>query len=84
MWYQFAKTAAEEAATNFLTENNINYVVLKPTATIGPLLQPELNESSAFIFHLINGTKLLFGRNTFTSSFHTLSLFDVGLEFFPI
>jgi nucleoside-diphosphate-sugar epimerase len=59
MWYQYAKTAAEEAATIFLTEINIDYIVINPTATIGPLLQPELNESSAFIFRLIKGFQLV-------------------------
>ncbi|CAK8576942.1 unnamed protein product [Lathyrus sativus] len=57
MWYSYAKTSAEEAATKFLTENNIDYVVMNPSVTIGPLLQPELNQSSAFIFDLINGSK---------------------------
>ncbi|XP_050893982.1 phenylacetaldehyde reductase [Lathyrus oleraceus] len=56
MWYSYAKTSAEEAATKFLTENNIDYVVMNPAVTIGPLLQPVLNQSSAFIFDLINGS----------------------------
>ncbi|XP_058730333.1 cinnamoyl-CoA reductase CAD2-like isoform X2 [Vicia villosa] len=30
MWYSYAKTSAEEAATKFLTENNIDYVVMNP------------------------------------------------------
>ncbi|XP_058730332.1 cinnamoyl-CoA reductase CAD2-like isoform X1 [Vicia villosa] len=59
MWYSYAKTSAEEAATKFLTENNIDYVVMNPGVTIGPLLQPELNQSSAFIFDLINGSETL-------------------------
>ncbi|GAU22590.1 hypothetical protein TSUD_93580 [Trifolium subterraneum] len=58
MWYQFAKTSAEEVATKFLTENNIDYVVMNPAVTIGPLLQPELNGSSEtfpnFTFGWIN------------------------------
>lgn len=55
MWYQFAKVSAEEAATKFLTENDIDYVIMNPAVTIGPLLQPELNGSSSLIFDLING-----------------------------
>jgi hypothetical protein len=55
MWLQYAKTSAEEAATKFLTENNIDYVVMNPAVTIGPLLQPELNGSSSLILDLING-----------------------------
>lgn len=56
MWYQFAKTSAEEAATKFLTENNIDHVVMNPAVALGPLLQSELNESSTLILNLINGT----------------------------
>ncbi|KAK2381223.1 NAD(P)-binding Rossmann-fold superfamily protein [Trifolium repens] len=57
MWLQYAKTSAEEAATKFLTENNIDYVVMNPAVTIGPLLQPELNGSSSLILDLINGSE---------------------------
>ncbi|XP_058735181.1 cinnamoyl-CoA reductase CAD2-like [Vicia villosa] len=57
MWYQFAKTLAEEAANKFLTENNIDCIVMNPAMTIGPLLQPELNESSTLILDLINGSE---------------------------
>lgn len=57
MWYQFAKVSAEEAATKFLTENDIDYVIMNPAVTIGPLLQPELNGSSSLIFDLINGSQ---------------------------
>lgn len=57
MWYQFAKTSAEEAATKFLTENNIDYVVMNPAVAIGPLLQSEINESSTLILDLINGSE---------------------------
>lgn len=55
MWYQYAKTSAEEVATKFLTENNIDYVVMNPAVTIGPLLQPELNGSSNLVLNLLNG-----------------------------
>jgi hypothetical protein len=64
MWYQFAKTSAEEAATKFLTENNIDYVVMNPAVSIGPLLQPELNDTSTLLLDLINGI-LLFGGDGF-------------------
>ncbi|CAJ2679785.1 unnamed protein product, partial [Trifolium pratense] len=57
MWLQYAKTSAEEVATKFLTENNIDYVVMNPAVTIGPLLQPELNGSSSLILDLINGSE---------------------------
>ncbi|KAL5052654.1 hypothetical protein RYX36_033336, partial [Vicia faba] len=57
MWYSYAKTSAEEAATKFLTENNIDHVVMNPDVTIGPLLQPELNQNYAFIFDFIIGSE---------------------------
>lgn len=57
MWYQYAKTSAEEVATKFLTENNIDYVVMNPAVTIGPLLQPELNGSSNLVLNLLNGSE---------------------------
>ncbi|KAJ1410236.1 hypothetical protein SESBI_22150 [Sesbania bispinosa] len=46
MWYQFAKTSAEDTARKFLNKNNIDLVVINPAMSIGPLLQPELNGSS--------------------------------------
>ncbi|KAL5054901.1 hypothetical protein RYX36_035583 [Vicia faba] len=51
------KTSAEEAANKFLTENKIDYVVMNPAVAIGPLLQPELNDSSTLILNLINGSE---------------------------
>ncbi|KAJ1379948.1 hypothetical protein SESBI_46432 [Sesbania bispinosa] len=56
MWYQFAKTSAEDTARKFLNENNIDLVVINPAMSIGPLLQPELNGSSSFVLNLINGS----------------------------
>ncbi|KAJ1410228.1 hypothetical protein SESBI_22142 [Sesbania bispinosa] len=56
LWYQFAKTSAEDAARKFLNENNIDLVVINPAMSIGPLLQPELNGSSSSILNLINGS----------------------------
>jgi nucleoside-diphosphate-sugar epimerase len=65
MWYQYAKTSAEEVATKFLKENNIDYVVMNPAVTIGPLLQPELNGSSYLIFNLINGNLYFVIKHSF-------------------
>jgi hypothetical protein len=65
MWYQFAKTSAEEAATKFLTQNNIDYVVMNPAVSIGPLLQPELNDTSTLLLDLINGILLFVGDGFF-------------------
>jgi nucleoside-diphosphate-sugar epimerase len=65
MWYQFAKTSAEEAATKFLTQNNIDYVVMNPAVSIGPLLQPDLNDTSTLLLNLINGILLFVGDGFF-------------------
>ncbi|KAI9076914.1 hypothetical protein K1719_041130 [Acacia pycnantha] len=48
-WYSLGKTLAEEAAWKFAKENGIDLVALNPAFVIGPLLQPLLNESSAYI-----------------------------------
>ena len=60
MWYQFAKTSAENAAWKFVNENNIDLVVINPSITIGPLLQTELNTSATNVLDLLNGNLLLF------------------------
>jgi nucleoside-diphosphate-sugar epimerase len=65
MWYQFAKTSAEEAATKFLTQNNIDYVVMNPAVSIGPLLQPDLNDTSTLLLNLINDILLFVGDGFF-------------------
>ncbi|CAL0329367.1 unnamed protein product [Lupinus luteus] len=56
-WYAFSKISAEDIAWKFVKENNIDMVVINPTVTVGPLLQPELNSSAAIIFNLINGSE---------------------------
>ncbi|KAL2328798.1 hypothetical protein Fmac_022225 [Flemingia macrophylla] len=55
-WYALSKTLAEDAARNFLNEYDIKLVVINPGASIGPVLQPELNLSSSLILNLINGS----------------------------
>ncbi|MED6179938.1 hypothetical protein PIB30_005396 [Stylosanthes scabra] len=57
MWYAFGKTTAENVARKFLSENNIELVVINQSLTIGPLLQPELNASVSIILNLINGSE---------------------------
>ncbi|KAH1141175.1 hypothetical protein AAZX31_12G019000 [Glycine max] len=63
-WYAFAKTSAEDAARKFLSEYDIKLVVINPSMSIGPLLQPELNASSSSILNLINGSPT-FSNNSF-------------------
>ena len=60
MWYQFAKTSAENVAWKFANENNIDLVVINPSITIGPLLQPELTTSGSTVLDLVNGNLLFF------------------------
>ncbi|URD98483.1 NmrA-like family [Musa troglodytarum] len=55
-WYVLSKTLAEEAAWKFAKENAIDIVTINPGMVLGPLLQPTLNTSSAFILNLINGS----------------------------
>ncbi|CAO2837308.1 unnamed protein product [Amaranthus hypochondriacus] len=57
MWYALSKTLAEEAAWKFVKENEIDMVCMNPTMTIGPILQPTLNESVASLLNLINGSE---------------------------
>ncbi|XP_073226928.1 cinnamoyl-CoA reductase CAD2-like isoform X2 [Cicer arietinum] len=55
LWYTLSKTLAEAAAWKFVNENNIDMVVINPSMVVGPLLQPEINESVEPILNLING-----------------------------
>ncbi|RYR69608.1 hypothetical protein Ahy_A03g016167 isoform B [Arachis hypogaea] len=63
-WYSFGKTSAENVARKFLSENNIDLVVINQAMTIGPLLQPELNASVSTILNLVNGSET-FPNKTF-------------------
>ncbi|CAL5426114.1 unnamed protein product [Camellia sinensis] len=54
---QNAKTSAEDAAWKFAKEKCIDMVVINPSIVIGPLLQPNLNASSAAILELIHGSQ---------------------------
>ncbi|KAF0689127.1 Aste57867_19399 [Aphanomyces stellatus] len=57
-WYYVSKTAAEREAWSFvakLTEPHFDLVTMCPTLTLGPMLQPELNQSSQKIFNFMTG-----------------------------
>ncbi|KAK7264044.1 hypothetical protein RJT34_31647 [Clitoria ternatea] len=60
LWYTLSKTLAESAAWKFVRENNIDMVAINPSVVIGPLLQPEINASSALVVNLINGCSQTF------------------------
>ncbi|CAJ1934030.1 unnamed protein product [Sphenostylis stenocarpa] len=55
MWYHLSKTLAENAAWNFVNENNIDMITINPGMVAGKLLQPEINESVEYILNVING-----------------------------
>ncbi|XP_028758799.1 tetraketide alpha-pyrone reductase 1-like [Neltuma alba] len=55
--YILSKILAEEAAWNFVKENNIDMVTMNPGTVIGPLLQPTFNTTSATITILFDGAK---------------------------
>ncbi|GMH07644.1 hypothetical protein Nepgr_009484 [Nepenthes gracilis] len=57
LWYPLSKTWAENAAWKFVREKGIDMVVMHPAVTVGPLLQPTLNESASLVLQLISGAK---------------------------
>ncbi|TKY67826.1 Cinnamoyl-CoA reductase 1 [Spatholobus suberectus] len=56
-WYVLSKTLAEEAAWKFAKENSLDLVSLNPAMVVGPVLQAEINTSSAAVLNLINGSE---------------------------
>jgi len=61
---------AEEAAWKFAKEHNIDLVTINPGLVIGPLLQPELNTSSAFVLDFLDG-------NYYYTLCSKMSIFDL-------
>ncbi|KAG9407331.1 hypothetical protein AC1031_002059 [Aphanomyces cochlioides] len=58
MWYGVSKTVAERTAWEFvenLKEPHFDLVTMCPTWILGPMLQPELNESSQKIYDYLVG-----------------------------
>ncbi|RDX94884.1 Cinnamoyl-CoA reductase 1, partial [Mucuna pruriens] len=53
-WYPVAKTEAERAAWGF---EGVEVVAIHPATCLGPLLQPELNASSAVLRELMVGSR---------------------------
>ncbi|XP_057431621.1 cinnamoyl-CoA reductase 1 isoform X2 [Lotus japonicus] len=55
-WYPVSKTAAERAAWEFKEkQGGAEVVAIHPATCLGPLLQPELNASSAVLQRLMTG-----------------------------
>lgn len=53
--YAVSKTLAEQAAWKFAKENGIDLITIHPGVTVGPLLQPTINDSVKQIVNLLNG-----------------------------
>ncbi|XP_020571401.1 cinnamoyl-CoA reductase 2 [Phalaenopsis equestris] len=56
-WYPVAKTMAEKKAWEYAEKYNLDIVAINPSTTLGPLLQPGLNASSAVLQQLLQGSK---------------------------
>ncbi|GMH07640.1 hypothetical protein Nepgr_009480 [Nepenthes gracilis] len=82
LWYPLSKTLAEKAAWKFVKENGMDMVVINPTVTIGPLLQPTLNESAAAVLKLINGAKTY--RNAAFGLVHVQDVANAHIQAFEI
>uniref|UniRef100_A0A803QY92 Uncharacterized protein n=1 Tax=Cannabis sativa TaxID=3483 RepID=A0A803QY92_CANSA len=54
MWYAASKTRAEKVAWEFAKENGIDLITIHPGVTLGPLLQPTMNDSVNLIMNLTN------------------------------
>ncbi|KAM6570274.1 hypothetical protein CsatB_018259 [Cannabis sativa] len=57
MWYAASKTRAEKVAWEFAKDNGIDLITIHPGVTLGPLLQPTMNDSVNLIMNLTNGAE---------------------------
>ncbi|XP_009382856.2 cinnamoyl-CoA reductase 1 [Musa acuminata AAA Group] len=55
-WYCYAKTVAEQVAWKVAGERRLDLVVVNPVLTLGPLLQPTLNASTAHVLKYLTGS----------------------------
>lgn len=58
LWYMMSKTLAEDAAWKFAKDHGIDLVTINPGHVLGPILQPNLNETAELILDLVTGRKL--------------------------
>lgn len=56
-WYPVSKTLAEKKAWEYAEKYNMDIVVINPSTCLGPLLQPDLNASSAVLQQLLQGSE---------------------------
>ncbi|XP_050209180.1 phenylacetaldehyde reductase-like isoform X2 [Mercurialis annua] len=57
LWFQLAKTLAEQAAWKFAEDNRIDLVTINPGLVLGPLLHSTCSYSVGIILKIINGAK---------------------------
>ncbi|KAF4394306.1 hypothetical protein G4B88_018456 [Cannabis sativa] len=57
IWYAASKARAEKAGWEFAKENGIELITIHPGVTLGPLLQPIMNDSVSLIMNLTNGAQ---------------------------
>ncbi|XP_058073606.1 cinnamoyl-CoA reductase 1-like isoform X2 [Magnolia sinica] len=55
-WYCYGKTVAEQAALELSRERGLDVVVVNPVLVLGPLLQPNINASTAHILKYLTGS----------------------------
>ncbi|XP_031494201.1 phenylacetaldehyde reductase-like [Nymphaea colorata] len=56
LWYHLGKTLADKEVLKFAEENKMDIVSMYPGVVIGPILQPNLNASSALILNFVKGS----------------------------
>ncbi|XP_004486421.1 cinnamoyl-CoA reductase 1 [Cicer arietinum] len=56
-WYPVSKTMAEKAAWEFSEKHGVDVVAVHPGTCLGPLLQKEMNASSAVLQRLMMGSE---------------------------
>ncbi|CAA6661623.1 unnamed protein product [Spirodela intermedia] len=71
MWYEFAKTVAEEKALEYSKSSGLDVVVVCPSLIFGPILQSTVNGSSLLFINFLKGKRML------VMSYHILYLVDV-------
>ncbi|XP_058073608.1 cinnamoyl-CoA reductase 1-like isoform X4 [Magnolia sinica] len=55
-WYCYGKTVAEQAAWELSRQRGVDLVVVNPVLVLGPLLQPNINASTAHILKYLTGS----------------------------
>ncbi|CAA6661617.1 unnamed protein product [Spirodela intermedia] len=71
MWYEFAKTVAEEKALEYSKSSGLDVVVVCPPVIFGPILQPTVNTSSKCLINFLKGKRVS------VLTYHILYLVDV-------